>query len=220
MDIEYVLFDLDGTLTNPALGITNSIMHVMRHYEMKVPKREELYSYIGPPLVDKFHDDWGFSREKSIEALEIYRQYFAEYGIFENEAYDGIHNLLEKLAKSGKKIYLATSKPEIYARRILKHFNLDEYFTYAAGNTLHEDRPTKYDVIKYLLETRKEIEIEKAVMVGDREHDVIGAHKAGMKCIGVLYGFGDREEHQSAGADVIAESISELENILLKGCEN
>ena len=215
MNYEYILFDLDGTLTDPSLGITNSIAYALKKNNIEPPEREKLYKYIGPPLIDSFMEDYGFSRDGAVKALWDYREYYEESGIFENSVYDGIDDLLKSLYESGKKIYLATSKPEIYARQILEHFNLAKYFTFIAGNTMAEDRHHKVDVINYLYGECPEIEKEKAIMVGDRNYDVNGAHGAGIECIGVLFGFGDEIEMKEASADFIAPTVFDLKNILL-----
>lgn len=215
MSYKYILFDLDGTLTNPALGITNSIAYALKKNNIEPPERQKLYKYIGPPLIDSFMEDYGFSRDGAVKALWDYREYYEESGIFENEVYEGIDDLLKSLFENGKKIYLATSKPEIYAVQILEHFNLAQYFTFIAGNTMAEDRHHKVDVINYLYEQCPEIQKEQALMVGDRNYDVIGAHKAGIKCAGVLFGFGNEAEMKKAGADYVAPTVYDLKNILL-----
>ena len=215
MSYKYILFDLDGTLTDPSLGITNSIAYALKKNNIEPPEREKLYKYIGPPLIDSFMEDYGFSHDGAVKALWDYREYYEEAGIFENSVYEGIEDLLKSLYESGKKIYLATSKPEIYAVQILEHFNLAQYFTFIAGNTMAEDRHHKVDVINYLYTERPEIEKQKAIMVGDRNYDVNGAHGAGIKCIGVLFGFGDEAEMKEANADFIAPKVSDLKNILL-----
>ncbi len=215
MSFDYLLFDLDGTLTNPALGITNSIMYALRKNNIEPPSREELYCCIGPPLIDAFMELWGFSREGAEKALSDYREYFSTKGIFENEVYSGTLELLKRLYDSGKKIYLATSKPEIYARQILQHFNLAQYFTFIAGNSLSEDRPTKADVISYLFKECPEIQKERAVMIGDRKYDILGAKETGLSSVGVLFGFGSEAELCSAGADHICDSPSSLCRLIL-----
>ena len=215
MEFKHILFDLDGTLTDPALGITNSIMFALRKNGVEPPEREKLFCCIGPPLIDAFMEMWGFSKEKAVKALSDYREYFSVTGLFENEVYEGIEKLLWSLYDSGKKLYLATSKPEIYARQILEHFNLAKYFTFIAGNTLSEDRPKKIDVINYIFKECPEISKNSAVMVGDRKYDAEGAHEANLPCIGVLFGYGNREELENAGADYIVENVNELKDLLL-----
>lgn len=217
MSYKHILFDLDGTLTNPAVGITNSIMYALRKLGEKVPPREELYSFIGPPLVDNFEAVFGFSKEKARLAVDCYREYFSVTGLFENEVYEGIEPLLKKLKEDGRKIFLATSKPEEFATQILEHFSLLQYFDFVAGNTLKEDRSKKEDVLKYILKKHPEINGENAVMVGDRKYDVLGAGEVNLNCIGVLYGFGDEKEMRECGAFITAKTVTELENILMNG---
>lgn len=209
--IEYILFDLDGTLTDPSLGITNSVMYAFKKFGIEIKDRSELYKFIGPPLINAFMDYYGFSKEDAVKALGYYREYFSVTGIFENRLYDGIFELLKKLKEDGKRIILATSKPQKFAERILEHFGVSEFFYFVGGATMDESRSEKDDIIEYVL---KECEIspDDAVMVGDRKYDVLGAHKFRVKAIGVTYGFGSKEELEEAGADIIASSVTELEN--------
>ncbi len=209
-----VLFDLDGTLTDPALGITNSVMYALKKWNIEVTDRSELYKFIGPPLIDAFEEYYGFSREDSILTLKYYREYFSTNGLFENEVYDGIDNLLCDLKKAGKKLLVATSKPEVYAKQILEHFDLLKYFDFVAGATLDEKRVKKDDVIEYALESCNINDCKKVVMVGDRKHDVLGAKKFGIDTIGVLFGYGSRDELSDAGAVYIAENIKDISDIL------
>lgn len=208
-----VLFDLDGTLTDPGLGITNSVAYALKKYGIEVEEREKLYSFIGPPLNDSFKKCYGFSDEKAMEAIMYYREYFSEKGIFENEVYDGIKELLRRVKESGRKIVLATSKPEEFALRILEHFELTEFFDVVAGASMDEKRNKKGDVIKYALE-KGCLTPEDAVMIGDREHDVLGAQENGIDTIGVLYGYGSRDELEKAGAMHIAETVNDIFDLL------
>lgn len=207
---DVVLFDLDGTLTDPAVGITNSVMHALKKYGITVEDRTELYKFIGPPLHESFEKFYGFSREEALRAVEYYREYYRDKGIFENIVYDGVEDMLKNLCESGKKIILATSKPEVFAREILCHFNLDKYFFYAAGANLDGTRTDKAQVIEYALREGGVTDKSTAVMVGDREHDIIGANKNGIDSIGVLFGYGSREELETAGATHIAEKVEEV----------
>ena len=213
-EFEYFFFDLDGTLTDPGVGITNSVMYALDKYGIRVNDRRELYKFIGPPLLESFRDFYGFSEEQSREALHYYREYFADRGILENELYAGIPEELEDLKKHGRKIVLATSKPEPYAIRILQHFHLDPYFDFIAGATMDESRSKKEDVIRYALEQLGITDASRVLMVGDREQDVKGAAANGIRCAGVLYGYGDYEELQKAGADYILEKPEELRRLL------
>lgn len=213
----HLLFDLDGTLTDPALGITNSIMYALKKFGIEVKDRKELYCLIGPPLIPAFENMWGLSHEDAVLALEYYREYFSVNGIFENRLYEGIDDLLSSLCKEGKKLYLATSKPEEYAKKILEYFKIDRYFTFIAGNTLTESRPSKLAVLEYLMQTVAEINGDNAVMIGDTKYDAIGAREACLDCIGVLYGYGSPEDFEAEGVKITARSVAELKAILLRG---
>lgn len=212
---QYFFMDLDGTITDPKEGITKSVAYALNHYGIKVENLDTLEKFIGPPLSDSFQEFYGFDREKSLEAVEKYREYFKDRGIFENELYSGMEQLLKNVTEHGGKLVLATSKPKIFAKRILEYFHIAEYFTFAAGSTLDTTRNKKADVIRYALDSLG-IEPEDAVMVGDRKHDVIGAKENGMECIGVLFGYGDREELEAAGADRIVETVKDLEKEMME----
>ncbi len=210
--IKYILFDLDGTLTNPALGITNSIMHALSRMGREIPPRESLYRYIGPPLVNSFQD-LGMTETEAQSAITIYREYYAVDGLYENEVYPGIPAALEKLTKNGYTLLTATSKPEKFARMIIEHFSLDKYFRSVCGATMDEKRVKKADVIRYAMESNG-VSADEAVMVGDRLHDIEGAKACGLKSIGVLWGFGSRDELTEAGADKIAATPDELVTVI------
>lgn len=214
MKYEYILFDLDGTLTDPGLGITNSVMYALEKYGIKVKERSELYRFIGPPLSDSFESFYGFSGEEAKQAVEYYREYYGDKGIFENLVYEGFEELLIELRRNNKILIVATSKPEVFAKQILEHFNIAKYFTYIAGSNLDGTRVKKYEVIKYALEKCNIDDISKAIMIGDREHDIHGAKEAGMDSIGVLFGYGDRTELEKAGADFIVDSVKGIEKLL------
>jgi len=214
MGYEYVLFDLDGTLTDPAIGITNSVMHALKKYDIEVTDRRELYKFIGPPLTESFEVYYGFSNEEAKRAVEYYREYFQDKGIFENLVYDGIEDLLKILKEEGRKLIAATSKPGVFAEKILDHFQLSQYFTGIVGSNLDGTRVKKYEVIKYALDNYNITDLSKAIMIGDREHDVLGAKEAGLKCIGVLFGYGSRDELEKAGADYIAETVGDIAKII------
>lgn len=208
-----VLFDLDGTLTDPGQGITNSVAYALKKFGIEVEDKKELYKFIGPPLHDSFRKYYGFSDEEAETAIVYYREYFRDTGIFENEVYAGIETLLEKIKASGRKIILATSKPEEFAVRILVHFGLDKYFDCMAGATMDSSRSKKGDVIAYALR-ESSCDAENAVMVGDRLHDILGAKENGLDSIGVLFGYGSREELENAGADYIAETVEDIMNYI------
>ena len=212
---KYILFDLDGTITDSALGITNSVKYALNKLNAPIPPYETLCKFIGPPLLDGFRDFCGFDTEKAQAAVRLYREYYETTGLYENAVYDGIPEFLRALKEKGKTVILATSKPEKFARLILEHFNLIQYFDYAAGATIDETRNKKDAVIAYALKECNITDKSLAVMVGDRHHDIFGAKQNGISCVGVLYGFGSLEELTAAGADYIAENIDELYKILL-----
>lgn len=212
---QVVLFDLDGTLTDPGLGITNSVMYALKKWGIEVSERSELYQFIGPPLKESFQRFYGFSEEKAEQSIEYYREYFREKGLFENQVYAGIKELLETLQVSGRKIILATSKPEEFAVQILEHFGLAKYFFCIGGASMDGVRSEKADVISYVLKKAGVENLSETVMVGDRKHDMMGAKKVGMDSIGVLFGYGNYEELQNAGATYIVDSVDEISDIIL-----
>lgn len=213
-DYSYILFDLDGTLTDSGLGITNSVMHALGRFGINVTDRSELYRFIGPPLRTSFKEFYGFDSRRAETAVEHYREYYADKGIFENEVYSGIPELLKHLTAEGKKTALATSKPEKFALRILEHFGLTEYFSAVAGASMSETRTEKDELISLALSRLGVKDKSKAIMVGDRKFDILGAKANGISSAGVLYGFGSREELADAGADFIAETPQELLKLL------
>lgn len=212
--LKYALFDLDGTLTDPGPGITNCVAYALEKFGIHPQNREELYPYIGPPLTYSFREFHGLTVEQSEQALLYYRERFSVKGLFENEVYPGIPELLQALKDRGVTLIVATSKPEEFTVRILEHFHLAHYFDFVGGNTLNEDRPTKSAVIAYVRENYPGISGENTVMVGDRKYDVEGAHAHDIPALGVLYGYGDRAEMETAGADWIAESVEQAGEIL------
>ena len=214
--IEYVFFDLDGTLTDAGLGITNSVAYALKKNGIEPPPREELFKFVGPPLVDSFIKYYGFTPDGARKAVDDYREYFRDRGIFENSVYDGVVELLESLKKAGKKIVLATSKPEHFAKIVLSHFELDKYFYFVAGALMDETRTKKGDVIRFVLDSCGSPNKESVIMVGDRSHDVIGAKEHEIRSIGVLYGYGSRDELVNAGADFIAATPEDVTEIILK----
>ncbi len=210
MQQKYLLFDLDGTLTDPAEGITNSVIYALKKFGIFVEDRRELYPYIGPPLTDSFMRYHGLSAAQAEEALGYYREYFSVKGMFENVPYDGISAFLEQLQDRGYTLMIATSKPEEFTVQILQHFSLDKHFAFVAGNTLDESRPTKASVIAYLRERYPAIDATNAVMIGDRKYDVEGARQNALPSIGVLYGYGSLEELETAGATAVVADLEEL----------
>ncbi|WP_040196266.1 HAD family hydrolase [Candidatus Soleaferrea massiliensis] len=213
----FILFDLDGTLTDPALGITNAFRYALKAFGIEVPDVRELYRVIGPPLIDSFIDFYSFSEADARRAVEVYREYFSETGIFENKVYDGIPQLLDTLQKDGRTLLVATSKPTVFAERILEHFGLARYFSFVSGSGLDGAHSRKDEVIEIALERMRVNDRSEAVMVGDRAFDIEGAKLSGIDAVGVLYGYGSRGELEKAGAKHIAEDIGSLRRMLLGG---
>lgn len=214
--MKYILFDLDGTLTDPAEGITNSVAYALERYGIEVKDKSELNCFIGPPLTESFEKFFNFTADDAKDAVEVYREYFSVKGIFENEVYDGIPEMLARLKAEGKTVVMATSKPEVFAKKIAEHFGFLKYFDYIAGSTLDGSRVAKHDVIEYALKSLDITERDECVMIGDRLHDINGAKLSGMKSIGVLYGYGSREELEATGADMICETVEELCKVIEK----
>ena len=211
-----ILFDLDGTLTDPKEGITKSVAYALQHFGIQVDDLDSLICYIGPPLAVSFPEYHGISEADTPTAVAKYRERFSDVGWAENVVYEGIEQLLAALKKAGKTLLVATSKPEVFAVRILEHFGLASYFDLICGAPMHAPKGHgKADVIRDALERAKVAELSDAVMVGDRLHDVEGAHRVGLPCIGVLYGYGDREEMEACRADYIAEDVAALSALLL-----
>jgi len=209
-----LLFDLDGTLTNPEKGITLSVAYALEHFGIHVEDVSSLRKFIGPPLQDSFMEFFGFSPERANEAIEKYRERFSVTGIFENVPYEGIHSLLETLCSEGYRLAVASSKPEVFTRRIIEHFGMSAFFTAVCGSELDGRRSDKAEVIAYALDILGSPDRDSVIMIGDRKHDIIGAKKNGLRSIGVLFGFGDEAELSAAGADYIAASPSDVYTII------
>jgi phosphoglycolate phosphatase len=215
MEYKYVLFDLDGTLTDSAPGIINSVIYALKKYGIEVDDKRSLYKFVGPPLADSFENYYGFSKEKTEKTIEYYHEYYKEKGMFENLVYEGLENLLKTLKDNDMTLIVATSKPQVLAEKILEHFNIAKYFTCIAGSNLDGTRSKKSEVIKYALESCGITNLSEVIMIGDRKYDIIGAKQAGVSSIGVLYGYGDRNELEKAGADFIAGTVEDIEKLLL-----
>lgn len=213
--IKYIFIDLDGTITDSQEGITKSIQYALRKMGINIEDLNSLRRHIGPPLRDSFMEYYNFDKDKLEEVVKYYREYYVEKGIFENEVYAGMKEMFEKLSSTGKKLIVATSKPEVFAKKIMEHFDLAKYFTEICGSSMDGSREKKGDVIRYALEKNLITELEQVVMVGDRFHDIVGAKENGLASIGVLYGFGNRKELEEAGAGQIAETVKDLEEILM-----
>jgi phosphoglycolate phosphatase len=205
-----VLFDLDGTLTDPRQGIVASLQHAFSTIGVAVPSEEALVAWIGPPLHRAFRQHFGVERAALVEpAVAAYRERFRSVGLFENVIYPGIAAGLGELVLNRFRLFVATSKPTVFAERILKHFDLFHYFEAVHGSELSGERSDKAELIEYLLRTH-ELCAEHAIMVGDREHDVLGARKNGLSALGALWGYGSRQELLAAGAREVFATPREL----------
>lgn len=208
-DYKVILFDLDGTLTDPKLGITKGVEHALNHFGIHVDSLDDLTRFIGPPLYDSFYRFYGFNKERVEKAVTLFREYYADKGIFENYIYPGILPLLEKLKNQGKTLIVATSKPEVFAEKIIKHFKMDHCFTAINGSEFSGVHSNKTELIKYILD---DLDYDKSevLMVGDRKHDIIGAVNNGIDSLGVNYGYSLPGELKEAGATYIKNSVDEL----------
>ncbi|MBO7217266.1 MAG: HAD family hydrolase [Clostridia bacterium] len=209
-----ILFDLDGTVSDSGRGITNSVKYALKKFGIEETDYEKLKRFVGPPLYASFEKYYGFTHEEAVKAVEYYREYYNAGGIFELEIYDGIIDLLKYLKKSGKKVILATSKPEIYAEKIAEHFGFREYFDNISGALLDGSRIEKSDIIAYALRKIGSPDIASCIMIGDTAFDVIGANAFGMDSIAVTYGYGKKEDMEAAGATYIADTPYEIKKIL------
>ncbi len=211
----YLLFDLDGTLTDSSEGIINSILYSFDKLGLQLPQKEELYKFIGPPLLNSYIEYYGFSLEKARLATDYFHKFFVEKGMFENKLYDGIREMLLKVSSCDRKLILATSKPEVFAEKILQHFDILKYFDNVVGATLDEKRTKKEEVLSCIFENIDISDKSDVVLIGDTKFDAIGAKKLGIDCIGVSYGFGTKEELIENGAVYVAETPEQLAKILL-----
>lgn len=208
-----ILFDLDGTLTDPFLGITRSVAYSLKSFGIEVDDLETLKPFIGPPLDVSFREYYHMDEAQSWKAVEKYREYFSKKGLFENKVYEGIEDFLQSLLNMDMKLYVCTSKPEVFAKEILDHFSLTPYFTGIYGATLDGSLKNKGDVIVHCIK-QEQLNIQDCMMVGDRQHDIVGAHQNQIPCIGVLYGYGSLEEFQEYHCDYIAKDLIELKKII------
>jgi len=209
-----ILFDLDGTLTDPVIGITKSVQYSLEKLGIIEPNTEKLIGFIGPPLWESYKRYYGFDDSKSNLAVRYYREYFGAKGIFENVPYDGIEDILSKLNVKKRNVFIATSKPAVYSRRIAEHFDMTKYFVSIEGSELDGRLSNKVELIKHIME-KYNINQEETIMIGDREHDIIGAKNNGIQSIGVGYGYGTKEELKKAGATYYVESVNELKMLLM-----
>lgn len=211
----HILFDLDGTITDPKIGITNAVIYALKTYGIEGYENDDLLHFIGPPLKDSFMENFQFSEEQAIEAIERFRIYFREKGLFENIPYSGIEDCLRELSEKGYVLAIATSKPEPFAVQILDHFGLSKYFDFIGGSKLDNTRTAKSEVIAHVRENLGNTDPKTMIMVGDRKHDIEGAQAHNMDSIGVLYGYGSQEELSASNATYIVNSVTALKDCLI-----
>ena len=215
---KYVLFDLDGTISDPKVGICTSVQQALKKFGIDVADINTLTPFIGPPLRDSFRDFYHIKPEDMEDVIAAYRARFSTVGLFENDLYDGIPELLKALKENGRKLALASSKPRVFVEKILDHFGISQYFDVIMGSELDGTRENKSEIIAEclrLFELDPSGDLSETVMVGDRKYDIEAANAAGLPNIAVSYGYGSEEELSKAGAKVIAGTVKELENILL-----
>ncbi|WP_034443649.1 HAD hydrolase-like protein [Butyrivibrio sp. AE2032] len=219
----FLLFDLDGTVTDSGPGIMNAAQIALSRYNIEEADSERLRLFVGPPLDKSFMERYGFSEEQAWEAIGYFREYYNKTGIFENSVYPGMDNLLKELKEAGYVLAIASSKPIVLIHRVLGHFDIDKYFDVVVGCELDGTRSKKSEVIEEVIKQLSELALERglpevkelSIMIGDRCYDVEGAHSFGMPCVGVLYGYGSREEMEEAGADYITETVETLGELFL-----
>ncbi|MCR5122279.1 MAG: HAD-IA family hydrolase [Ruminococcus sp.] len=209
---DILLFDLDGTLTDSAPGILNCARHALNI--MGRPEPENMLRFVGPPLIDSFIDFCRMTREDAQEAVRLYRERYGTVGLFENAVYGGIAEMLSALKAAGYRLAVATSKPEVFAVRILDKFGLSGYFEFIGGGLVNGERNEKHEVIEYVLENLGNPERGRVLMIGDRKFDVIGARQTGLDCLYALWGYGGKEEAEESGALYTAETPQELTEML------
>lgn len=209
-----ILFDLDGTIIDPAEGITGAVRHALSTMGYEIPSREVQELFIGPPLDETFGQYYNMDGEQSAQAVRLFREYFSTKGIHQNDLYEGFAHLLPELTHKGYTLYIATSKPTKFARFIIEGFGLSHHFKDIQGSELDGPGKPKAEIIQMVLENNG-IHPDTAIMVGDRKHDVIGAQKNGIPCVGVLYGYAPPQELELAGAQHIVDSVESLGKLFL-----
>lgn len=215
-DYSTLLFDLDGTLTDSAEGILACVRHALRSMGFEDPP--QIMRFIGPPLFESFESFCGMTHEQSVEAVKIYRERYADKGLFENRPYDGVREMLERLRSAGKRMAVATSKPEVFAVRILDKFGLSEFFEVIGGSVIDGkdgSRNNKAEVIEYVLGRMGITDRSGVLMIGDRRHDMIGAEQTGIDSMYALWGYGNEDEAREFGADIIVHTPAECAEIIL-----
>ncbi|XXM72491.1 HAD family hydrolase [Lysinibacillus sphaericus] len=209
-----ILFDLDGTLSDPGEGITKSVQYALSRMGIEEPDLHSLGKFIGPPLQDSFADRYGFDESQTRKAIEYYRDRFKVKGIYENTLYESIPSLLTDFKEQGLMLAVATSKPTVFAVEILKYFNIDHFFSLITGSNLDGTRTSKTEIIEYVIRELNEEERSSFVMIGDRKHDIIGAKNTGIDSIAVTYGYGSFEELSQSEPTYLARDAAGIRDIV------
>ena len=215
MSIKNILVDLDGTIVDSADGIKNPINYSLNKIGIEENREEVLNSFIGPPLVDSYMKHYSMSEKEAEEIVEIYREYYKDNGLYENILYDGIVEVIQELKSKGNKIILATSKPKVFASKVLEQHNLTKYFDFVAGATLDHKISEKKDVIKYIIDNN-DIEIDDTYMIGDTKYDILGGRFFNLKTVGVTYGYGTYQELKESKSDFIVDAPRKILNIFIE----
>ena len=214
MKYKYILFDLDGTLTDPKVGITKSVSYALDKMGLPDVDPNSLTKFIGPPLQESFVKFYGFGEEEAKNCISYYREYFRGTGIYENEIYEGIESLLKSLKEKGYILAVATSKSTVFAEKVLEHFKIRQYFTRVVGSELDGTRSKKAEIIQSVLDELEVLDKKQVIMIGDREHDIIGANTIGIDSLGVKYGYAEGDELRKAGATYVVGGVEELKSYL------
>lgn len=212
---DFILFDLDGTLSDPKIGITKSVQFALDQMGIRIDNLDELDVFIGPPLQQSFSDYYSFDEAQTQIAIKHYRERFSDVGMYENTLYDHIPALLQELKENGHTLVVATSKPTVFAKEILKYFNIHHHFDLIVGSNLDGTRTSKTEIIQYILDHYGQQTSEAFIMIGDRKHDIIGAHNTGIDSIGVTYGYGSIEEITQINPTFYVSTVLELKDFLL-----
>jgi phosphoglycolate phosphatase len=212
LDYDYILFDLDGTLTDSVEGIINAVKYACAKLGIRIPEQDELMEFIGPPMVNSFDSHFGLKGEQLNKAIDFYHIYYKEKGWSENKVYPGVLDMLKELKNKGKHLAMCTNKTFFYAEWIAKLFEFDKYLDFVGGSDPDVGRTEKYMVIDYTL-NKLGADKSRAIMIGDRHYDVEGASKVGIKTIGVTYGYGSREELEKCGAFIVVDSAKEISDL-------
>ena len=214
MNYLYILFDLDGTLTDPQVGITKSVQYALRHFGIDEPDLLKLNTFIGPPLTDSFMKFYGFDEAQATQAINFFREYFSKQGILENVLYEEVAELLAELHQAGYQLAVATSKPTVFAKQILDHYQIAHYFKAIVGSNLDNSRTDKAEIIAFACNELGITDLSNVLMIGDRKYDIAGAQAHGITSIGVTYGYGSKQELEKQGPNYLIDTVIELRELL------